>query len=59
MWEIVKRKRPCPVRVDGVRRIGGVRKPPHKKPATAEVVANALNKGFEMQRKGKEKKMTP
>ena len=57
MWEFVKRKRPHPAKGDGneeesVEHEG----PPTKKSATAKAVAAALNKGFEMQRKGKEKK---
>jgi len=58
LWELVKRKRPCPARGNGNGE-GSVEHegpPPTKKPAMAEAVATALNKGFEMQRKGKEKK---
>jgi len=57
LWEFVRRKRPCPTKGNGNGE-GSVEHegPPAKKPAMAEAVAAALNKGFEMQRKGKEKK---
>ena len=57
MWEIVKRKRPHPVRDDGdEEELVELDGPPPKKLATAEAVAAALNKGFEMQRKGRDRK---
>ena len=52
MWEVVKRKRPHPVRDDGNgEELVELDGPPTKKLATAEAVAAALNKGFEKQRR--------
>ena len=57
MWEFVRRKRLNPTQGNGngeamVEHEG----PPAQRPATAKTVVAALNKGFEMERKGKEKK---
>ena len=60
IWEVVKRKRPHPIRVDGNEEESVEQEsPPTKKLATAEAVANALNKSFEMKEKKKEKKIDP
>jgi len=60
IWEVVKRKRPRPIRVDGSEEELVEREsPPAKKLATAEVVANALNKSFKIKEKKKEKKIDP
>ena len=48
-WEIVRRKRPCPVQGDEDEEVlVELEGPPTKKVATAEAVMAALNKGFEM-----------
>ena len=57
-WEVVKRKRPHPVRDDGNgEELVELDGPPTKKLAMAEAVAAALNKGFKKQRKGRERKI--
>jgi len=59
IWEVVKRKRPCPIRVDGSEESVEQESPPAKKLAMAEAVANALNKSFKIKEKKKEKKIDP
>jgi len=57
LWEIVRRKRPCLTQSDGNEGVVVEHEgPPTKRLAMAEAVAAALNKGFEMERIGKEKK---
>src|SRR5882724_10705726 len=60
IWEVIKRKRPRPIRVDGSEEESVEQEsPPAKKLAMAEAVANALNKSFEIKEKKKEKNIDP